>query len=374
MGERLRVGVAGGGLIAQTVHLPTLRAMDDRFELVSLAEPSLTVREALAGRYGVDVHEDWRLLLEEDLDALIVCSPHSTHAEITLASLDAGCHVLVEKPLCISVEDADRICVRREETGLVVQVGYMKRYDSAFGELLGRLPANPDDLRLIDVITFDPSLARPPYTPPHLVVGKDLDADFLRAGEEAERDQVEAAVGRSDPASVRAFSYTYLACLVHDVNLVHGALERLGVPLPVPAVESAHWLDGKAASVSYELPGGARWRSVWMLLEGLERFEEVASFHFGDAIHRLRFPAPYLREHPASHEVLAGADGADAFARSARIGDPYRAAFEHFAACIHEGVEPRTPPEQARLDLVALRDAFLAQLPPLVRRSGHQVI
>jgi predicted dehydrogenase len=360
MPDRLRIGVAGGGLIAQAVHLPTIRRLDDRFELVSLADPSATVREALAARYGAAVHADWRALLEDDLDAVVVCSPHATHAEITLAALDAGCHVLVEKPLCISVADADAICARRAETGLVVQVGYMKRYDTAFAALIEKLPASAKDLRLIDVVTFDPWMARPPFVPADIVVGRDIDPAVLRDGEESERSQVEAAIGRSDPASVKAFSYTYLACLVHDVNLVHGVLAHLGVDLPAPAVESAHWADGKAASASYELPGGVRWRSVWTLLEGLERFEELASFYFGDSIHRLRFPAPYLREHPTAYEVLGAAEGADVFSRRTRIGDSYLAALEHFHACIRDGAESQTPPEQARLDLIALRDAFLA--------------
>lgn len=360
MAERVRVGVAGGGLIAQAVHLPTLRALGDRFELVSVAEPSPSTREALAGRYGIAVHADWRALLEDELEAIVICSPHATHAEIALAALDAGLHVFVEKPLCISVEDADRICARREQTGMTVQVGYMKRYDTAFHDLIEQLPASAEELRLVDVVTYDPFMVRPPFVPADVVVGRDLDAGFLRAAEAAERDQVEAAIGRSDPASVKAFSYTYLACLVHDVNLVHGVLEQLGLELPAPAVESAHWADGRGASATYSLPGGARWRSVWLMLEGLERFEEVASFYFEDRIHRLRFDAPYLREQPTEHEIVSRVGGADLVRRRAKIGDHYRAGFEHFHACIRAGEETLTPPEQARLDLVALRDAFLA--------------
>jgi predicted dehydrogenase len=361
MPERTRVGVVGGGAIAQIAHLPTLSRLDDRFELVALADPSPSVRDALSARFGIKAHSDWRSLLEEELDALVVCSPHATHAEVALGALDAGLHVLVEKPLCISIEDADLICTRREETGRVVQVGYMKRYDTAYDAFLEALPRSSEDLRLIDVVTYDPWLVRPPYAPANLVTATDIDAAVLRTGAESERGQVEAAVGRSDPASVRAYSYTFLACLVHDVNLVHGALERLGVELPAGAVESGHWADGKAASVCYRLPNGTRWRSVWILLEGMEHFEELASLYFRDSIHRLRFPAPYLREHPTTHEVRStGGAGVDRLTQGAKIGDSYRASLEHFHDCIHGRAECRTPPEQARLDLIALRDAFLA--------------
>jgi predicted dehydrogenase len=360
--EPLRTGVIGGGLIAQTVHLPTLAALPEHFQCVAIADPSRVVREALAARYDVHAHEDWRVLLdEEELDAVVVCSPHATHAEITLAALDRGVHVLVEKPLCIGVDDADAICARQVATGRVVQVGYMKRYDVGFASLLQALPADATDLRFIDVVTYDPWMARPPFAPADLIVGRDIPESVLRAAAERERAQVEAAVGRGDPASVKAFSYTFLACLVHDVNLVHGVLERLGVTLPLPAIGAGHWADGRAAEATFRLPDGALWRSAWLLLEGLEEFRETASFYFGNAIHTLRFSAPYLREQPTIHEIVAGDHGTQRRSRTAKIVDAYRAELEHFHACVVDGAVCRTPPEQARLDLAALREAFLAQ-------------
>ena len=99
----VRVGVVGGGLIAQAMHLPYLAEKRDRFTIAALAEPSRTVREALGARYGISgLYEDYRMLLGE-VDALVVCSPAGTHAEIVLAGLDAGLHVFVEKPMCITL-------------------------------------------------------------------------------------------------------------------------------------------------------------------------------------------------------------------------------------------------------------------------------
>ncbi len=83
----LRVGVVGGGLVAQAVHRPNLAAMPGRFRIVGIADPSRRVRDALAAQYApASVYEDWRdLLAAGGLDALIVCSPHSTHADVVLA-------------------------------------------------------------------------------------------------------------------------------------------------------------------------------------------------------------------------------------------------------------------------------------------------
>src|SRR5205823_7881404 len=101
----------GGGLVAQAEHLPYLAQFRDRFELAALVEPSATVREALAARYGIPAtYADYRSLLDAGgLDAVVICSPAGTHAEVALAALDAGLHVFVEKPMCITLTDADAI-------------------------------------------------------------------------------------------------------------------------------------------------------------------------------------------------------------------------------------------------------------------------
>src|SRR5206468_1988046 len=120
----VRVGVVGAGLVAQAEHLPYLSAMRDRYSIAALAEPSLTVRDALGARYGMaGLHADYHAMLDAGgLDAVVVCSPHGTHAEVVLAALDAGLHVFVEKPMCITVADADEIVAARDRTGSVVQV------------------------------------------------------------------------------------------------------------------------------------------------------------------------------------------------------------------------------------------------------------
>jgi predicted dehydrogenase len=359
---RLRVGVVGGGLIAQAVHLPNLALLAERFELAAIADPSPTVVEALAARYApARPYGDWRAMLErESLDALVICSPHATHAEIVLAALDAGVHVLVEKPLCIDVADADAICARQAETGLVVQVGYMKRYDPAYASLLDALPPDASDLRFVDVVTYDPWMAREPFVPwSRMVTARDVPPAVLEAAREAEREQVEAAVGAGDPETVRAYSYTYLACLIHDVNLVHGVLERLGVTQPAEPLSAGDWGDGSGANISLRLPGGAGWHTAWLLLRGLEEFSETASFYFDGEIHRLRFPAPYHVQAPVLHEVVDAQDGQSRLRRRALMGDAYVAELAHFHDCVTTGAVCRTPPAQGRADIATLRDLFV---------------
>lgn len=207
----LRIAVIGCGLIAQAIHLPRLRRMADRFALVAFADRSATVREQLAARYRpARAYADWRVLLErERLDALVVCSPHATHAEIVLAALDLGVKVLVEKPLCVTLDDAAEIVRRERETGLVVQVGYMKRHHPAYAALLAELPADTDErLRLVDVVTYDPWMARAPYVEwDDLVFGSDVPTQ-VRDRDERRRWEQLATATSSDAERPRASSST----------------------------------------------------------------------------------------------------------------------------------------------------------------------
>src|SRR5207253_5378237 len=132
--SRVRVGVIGCGMVAQAEHLQNLLQLSDRFEIAALADPSATVREAMGARYAVScVYTDYAALLDGgNVDAVVISAPAATHADITVAALEAGVHVFVEKPLCITLADADRIIAARDRAARIVQVGYMKRFDPAW--------------------------------------------------------------------------------------------------------------------------------------------------------------------------------------------------------------------------------------------------
>ena len=272
----VRVGVVGGGLVAQAMHLPYLAEKRDRFALAALAEPSATVREALGARYGIPgLHEDYRGLLGE-VDALVVCSPAGTHAEIVLAALDAGVHVFVEKPMSITLRDADAIVAARDRARRVVQVGTMKRYDPAYERMLAELPDSPETLRYVSVVVHDPEFE--PYFGVEIVRGSDVSRELIEATRRGEAEQVEEAVGAGDPDTVRAFSESYLGSLLHDLNVVHGLLERLGEPLPAEVVDGHWWNEGRAVAGTLRLANGSRADLAWIQLLASHDYRESVSF------------------------------------------------------------------------------------------------
>ena len=358
---RVRIGVVGCGMVAQAEHLPYLSELQGRFDLVAVADPSRTVREAVAARYGVPgAHEDYRRLLDAGgLDAVLIASPAATHAEVVLAALEAGLHVFVEKPLCISVADADRIVAARDRAGKVVQVGFMKRYDPAWERMLAELPATAESLRYLRVMCHDPEWL-PFFAEGDIVKGGDVPGELIEATRRSESEQVEEAVGDGSPEAVFAFSDAYLGSMGHDVNAVHGLLERLGEPLPGRVADAAWWADGRAITGSVVLSNGARWDSAWIQLFGIREYRETIGFYFEDSYRVLEFPSPWLKQTPTRYERSE----ADELDRSVRVFESHRESFRqelvHFHACVTEGVTCRTPPEQARVDMQLLAAMFAA--------------
>src|SRR5690349_11971706 len=107
----LRVGVIGCGGIAQMMHLPFLRSLPNQFYIQAISDLSPQLMQAIGNLYNVPRERqftDFHDLVQQDLDAIVVLSG-GTHAPPVLAAIEAGKHVLVEKPLCFTLREADAI-------------------------------------------------------------------------------------------------------------------------------------------------------------------------------------------------------------------------------------------------------------------------
>ncbi|CAI6086386.1 Gfo/Idh/MocA family protein [Cohnella sp. JJ-181] len=127
--SRIRVAVIGAGSISD-FHLQSYQH-NKRAELYAVCDMNGERAKQKADRFGaVRTYTDYReLLADPNLDAVSVCTWNNTHADISIAALRAGKHVLVEKPLCRTVEEALRVQAAVRETGKTFQIGYVRRYD-----------------------------------------------------------------------------------------------------------------------------------------------------------------------------------------------------------------------------------------------------
>lgn len=127
-GKKLQVGVIGAGSISG-LHLEAYRVCPDA-TIAAICDKNEERARAAAAKYGAErVYTDYRELLNDPaIDAVSICTWNDSHAEISIAALEAGKHVLCEKPMCRTVEDAERVQEAVRKSGKVLQVGFVRRY------------------------------------------------------------------------------------------------------------------------------------------------------------------------------------------------------------------------------------------------------
>jgi predicted dehydrogenase len=125
--DALTVGVVGAGLIAGC-HVRAYTRTPG-VEVVAVADPRLAKAEQLAAEVGATACADLDEVLAHDPDVVSVCTPPASHAELTVRALEAGRHVLCEKPVALTLADAQRIRVAAEAGDRVVMIGHVSRFE-----------------------------------------------------------------------------------------------------------------------------------------------------------------------------------------------------------------------------------------------------
>lgn len=128
--EKLRIGIIGCGGIANGKHMPALSRLKD-VEMVAFCdiveERALKAAEQY-GAEGAKAFTDYQDLLKLDLDVVHVLTPNKSHSPITVAALEAGKHVMCEKPMAINTAEARKMVDAARRTGRKLTIGYQNRY------------------------------------------------------------------------------------------------------------------------------------------------------------------------------------------------------------------------------------------------------
>ena len=124
----LKVGVIGGGSISEFHIKPYMK--NDGVELVALCDNNEQRLAEVGERYSINgLYSNYEELLQNpEIDAVSICTWNNTHAEISIAALESGKHVLVEKPLSMTVEQALAVEAAVKKSGKVLQVGFVRRH------------------------------------------------------------------------------------------------------------------------------------------------------------------------------------------------------------------------------------------------------
>ena len=129
--KKLRIGIIGCGGIANGKHMPSLKALGD-VEMVAFCDIIAGRAEKAAKEYGAagaKTYTDYKLLLaDKTIDIVHVLTPNRSHSEISIAALEAGKHVMCEKPMAKSAADARKMVETAKRTGKKLTIGYQNRY------------------------------------------------------------------------------------------------------------------------------------------------------------------------------------------------------------------------------------------------------
>lgn len=358
-GQRLKIGIIGCGAIAQVQHLPHLRELPDEFEIAGLCDLSRGLMVRLGEEYGVPAErqfQDYRDLLAADVDAVIVC-PSGTHAPASIAAAEAGKHVFVEKPMCVTVAEADAMVAAADKAGVILQVGYMKRHEPAYQFAQARIKAIPD-VRFIQVNHLHPDNSL------HLAEFNLHQFDDFPPGSGAavrneQRRLVAEALGlETVPDDIwQAFSFV-LGSLIHDIGNLSGCFGP-----PERVVSSDIWGNGRAITVVLQYPGDVRAVLSWVDLPALQDFDETFEVYGSRDRVIVSFPTGFSRGLP-THVTVKGmdADGTPWTKGYSWHDNPFKIEIRHFRECILEGRQPITAGREARHDIALVRDIILAFL------------
>lgn len=124
----IKVGVAGCGKIAQTRHLPEY-ADNKNCQIVGVFDQNTTRSNEIALKYNTKVYKTYEeMLADKDIDAISVCVANNAHCEYTVKALEAGKHVLCEKPMATTLEECEKMVRVSEETGKFLMIGHNQRF------------------------------------------------------------------------------------------------------------------------------------------------------------------------------------------------------------------------------------------------------
>jgi inositol 2-dehydrogenase len=129
----VRIGLIGAGRMRATLA-HHLAYTVDQADLVAIADQDAETAARVAQRYGVSsTYSDYKALLNRsDLEAVVIVTPTNTHAEVIKDAAAAGKHIFTEKPLALTLDRCDEAIAAVDKAGVKLQVGFMRRFDSAY--------------------------------------------------------------------------------------------------------------------------------------------------------------------------------------------------------------------------------------------------
>lgn len=346
--DKVKLGIIGCGAIAQVQHMPNFHELQHLYDVTWTCDVSAGLAKYLAGRFNVPNHTtDYRDVLADDsVDAVLLCH-RDPKTEIAIASLEAGKHMFIEKPMCFSNEEAEAIHAAGVKAGTVSQVGYMKVYDPAFEIAYEEAQGWSPSFIQINHLHPNNNLHTSQF---HVERFDDIPASAGEQSTAARNAAFQQALGNDVPPEASRAFFTLSGSMIHDI---YGLRTVMGNPTQVVSTEV--WQDGRAITTILEYASGARAVATWIDLPNLWDFHETLEIYGDDKRVLLSYPTGFSRGQLSEVTVQEIDDRGRTNARQPAVPweSPFVAELRHFHDCIVNGAACRTPVSDA-LDDIAL--------------------
>jgi myo-inositol 2-dehydrogenase / D-chiro-inositol 1-dehydrogenase len=359
--DRVRVGIAGLGAVAQAVHLPLLRRLRDSFQIAAIADLSPSLRATIGEEHGIPAERRFasvgELMDAGGIDGLILLTSGS-HGGDALAALARGIPILCEKPLAFTLTEADRLASAEHADRLLL--GYMKVFDPAVVEAARILADDADQLgerRAVEVTILHPTSAGQLAFAHLLPPPRDVDPGVLATLRAASDDLVRAAIGPAADALGELYSGILLGSVVHELSVIRALGGEVAEIESVDAYADEGSEPGSVL-LSGRLTDGSRLTIAWHYLPGYPAYrEDVRVHHVGGSL-ELTFPAPYRLNEPTLLTVSTGLAETRRRVTFDSVGEAFEEELIAFHGLVRDGQRPRTGIADGREDIVTCQRAI----------------
>lgn len=163
--KKLKIGIVGAGRIGN-VHAQSITYHIPEAEIVMVSDVIGESARKLAEKYSIPAWtEDYMDIINNpEIDAVLVCSPTPTHADISIAAMKAGKHVFCEKPVDLTIDKIKKTAEVAAETGMKLQIGFNRRFDHNHGRVQA-LAKNGTlgNVEIVKITSRDPEPPSPEY-------------------------------------------------------------------------------------------------------------------------------------------------------------------------------------------------------------------
>jgi predicted dehydrogenase len=346
MTQRIRIGIIGCGEVTQINHLPSLNFLEKFFEITALSDVSASVLEAVGNSHHVKNRflEYRDLLASPDVDAVLITTPHAYHSEQTLAALEHGKHVLVEKPMAMTLEDADAIIAAQQRTGLIVQVGYMRRYASAFEQAVARVK-KLEGIRMARVHAVIGQNSFFIQSNSNVIRGSDVPAQVIEKGKHLYQRKLQQAIGEAS----RELEMTYelmIGLCTHDLSAMR---ELIGIPKKVLYATQRH--NGSYIGAAFDY--GDFVCHFETTIDQIPRFDSRLEVYSDTQMLHVQYNTPYVRHLTTRLEITSTAPDNSVHLETIQpaFEDNFTREWRAFYQNLTTGSVPKTNPSDYRHDL-----------------------